>query len=144
MDENTYTITGGPLKPHEYIVIKREITAGDEAWVQNHGATLSGTKKNPQIQMTIGDVQLALLKRMIVRWGLTRTVTGPDGVEREMPIEFSEREIENLPRRLSAYIHKVIDKLNPEEDEDDEDFTPAANGHSEGSLGQMKILQPRD
>ena len=139
-DENTYTITGGPLKPHEYVIVKREMTAGDEAWIQNHSATLGGTKKNPQIQMALGDVRLATLKRMIVRWQLTKTVKGHDGSETQVAIELSERAIEDLPRRISAYVHKIIDELNPEDEESDEDFTNAANGAYGGSLNQTKIL----
>lgn len=142
-DENTYTITGGPLKPHEYVVVKREMTAADEAWIQNHSTSVTGSKKNPQIHLTVGDVKLAALKRMIVRWQLTRTMKGPDGSETQVGIELSEQAIENLPRRISAYINKIIDELNPEE-EDGEDFTQAANGTFGGSLDMTKSLQPRD
>jgi hypothetical protein len=144
MEEDLYTITGGPLKPHEYIQIKRTVTAADEAWVQNHGTTMGGTKKNPKVEMTIGDVRLALLKRMIVRWQLTKPIQGHDGSETQVQIEFSEQAIENLPRRISAYIHKTIDDLNPEDEEDETDFTPAANGHSGGSSTMTRNLLPRD
>ena len=138
-NEDTYTITGGPLKPHEYVVIKREISAGDEAWIQNHSATLTGPKKNPRPELTVGNVGLALLKRMIVSWHLTRT--GQDG--KQELIVLSEQEVENLPRRISAYITKVIDKLNPDDEEDDEDFTHAANGSSGGSSSQGNIVSPK-
>lgn len=139
-EEDAYTITGGPLKPHEYIQIKREITAKDEAWIQNHSAIIGGSKKNPQMQMTIGDVRLAMLKRMIISWQLTKTVKNPvDGTEAQVPIVLSEQAIEDLPRRVSAYVHKFIDLLNPDDEESDEDFTPAANGHSESSSNLMKM-----
>lgn len=139
-NEDTYTITGGPLKPHEYVVIKREISAGDEAWIQNHSATLTGPKKNPRPELTVGNVGLALLKRMIVRWHLTRE---GEGGKQEM-ITLSEQEVENLPRRIAAYITKVIDQLNPDDEEDDEDFMHAANGSSGGSsnLGKVVPLKP--
>lgn len=143
MEDNTYTITGGPLKPHEYVVIKREMSAADEAWIQDHSTTIGGTKKNPKPQLTVGQIKLASLKRMIVRWQLTKTVQGHDGSETQVGIELSETAIENLPRRVAAYINKIIDELNPE-DEDDEDFTPAANGHSGGSSAMMKSLLPRE
>lgn len=137
-DNNTYTITGGPLKPHEYVVIKRTMNAGDEAWIQNHGTTISGSKKNPQIELTLGSVRLAALKRMIVRWQLTKTVKSPiDDSETQVSIELSDQAIEELDRRISSHINKVIDRLNPEDEEDDEAFTHAANGSYVGSSHQM-------
>ena len=135
-NEDTYTITGGPLKPHEYVVIKREISAGDEAWIQNHASKLTGDRKNPQLQLTVGDVRLAALKRMITAWHLTKT----DSTGQQVPIALSEQAIENLPRRVSSYINKVIDELNPEDEESDEDFTHAANGSSGGSSHQGNIV----
>lgn len=144
-DDNTYTITGGPLKPHEYVVVRREMTAGDEAWIQNHSATMTGPKKHPKIDLTIGDIKLATLKRMIMEWRLTRTVKSPiDDSLREVEIQLSDQAIENLPRRVSVFLNKKIDELNPDDEESDEDFTPAANGHSGGSLAQMRNLQERD
>ncbi len=141
MDEDTFTITGGPLKPHEYIVVKRTMTAGDEAWIQNHSIAPMGDKKNPQIQMTIGDVRLATLKRMIVRWQLTRTVKGLDGSRAQVPIELSEAAIEALPVKISDYIHEALNRLD-EEEESDADFLPGANGHSEASLSLVKSTHP--
>ena len=135
-NEDTYTISGGPLKPHEYVVIKREMSAGDEAWIQNHASKLTGDRKNPQLQLTVGDVRLAALKRMITAWHLTKT--GENG--QQVPIALSEQAIENLPRRVSSYINKVIDELNPEDEESAEDFTHAANGSSGGSSHQGNIV----
>lgn len=141
-DDNVYTITGGPLKPHEYVVVRREMTAADEAWIQNHSATMAGTKKNPKVELTIGDIKLATLKRMILSWRLTRTVKSPiDGSEREVDIELSDQAIEQLPRRISAFLNKQIDKLNPEDEEDDEAFTTAANGRSGGSSQKTNMHQ---
>jgi hypothetical protein len=136
-NEDTYTITGGPLKPHEYVVIKREMSAGDEAWIQNHASKLTGDRKNPQLQLTVGDVRLAALKRMIVMWNLTK-IDPVDG--KQTPIALSEQAIENLPRRISSFINKVIDELNPDDEESDEDFTHAANGSSGGSSHQRNIV----
>lgn len=141
MEDDLYTITGGPLRPHEWVKIKSYISAADEAWVQNHSATLGGTRKNPQVVMTVGDVKLALLKRMIVTWSLTKTVQGSDGNEQQVPIPCTPQEIEKLPRRIFAYIHKEIDRLNPEEEEErDQDFSSAANGHSGGSLEPTSLF----
>ena len=130
MEEDTYTITGKPLRPHEWIRIKRYMTAADDAWVKNHLINYTGDKKNPVPQITLGDSQLAVLKRMIITWGLTRSVPQPDGSSAQIPIPCTHEEIEKLPARLSNYIHEVINRLDDgEEDESDEDFLPAANGH---------------
>ena len=142
--EDVYTITGGPLKPHEYVVVRREMTAADEAFIQNHATTLTGPKKSPKIEMTIGDIKLATLKRMIVSWRLVKTVKSPvDGSEREVDIPLSDEAIENLPRRVSAFLNKEIDKLNPEDEEDEEAFTHAANGRSGGSSKTERNHHPR-
>ena len=127
MSESTYTITGGPFKAHEYVIVRREMTAGDEAWIQNQSATLTGPQKNPQMQLTIGNVRLATLKRMITAWNLTRE---DENSGLQVPIPLTMQAIEDMPRRYSAYIARVIDKLNPEEDESDEDFLAGANGSS--------------
>ena len=134
--ENTYTITGGPLKPHEYVIVKREMSAGDEAWIQNHSATMTGSQKNPKMKITIGDIKLATLKRMIVAWHLTRE---DDNSGQQVPIPLSEAAVEDMPRRISTYIANVIDKLNPDEEESDEDFLPGANGSSTGNLQRAKL-----
>lgn len=136
MSENTHTITGGPLRAHEYVVVRREMTAGDEAWIQNHSATMIGGTKNPQMQLTIGDIKLATLKRMIVAWHLTRE---DENSGQQVPILLSDQAIEALPRRISTYIANVIDKLNPDEEESDEDFLAGANGSSTGNSQRTKL-----
>lgn len=136
--ENTFTITGGPLKPHEYIVIKREMNAADEAWITNHSAQLSGDKKNPQVNLTIGDVKLATLKRMITSWSLTEDGPIIDGKAQQVPIILSEKAIEELPRRYSAYVNKVIDRLNPDDEDDDAAFLLGADAGSVTSSSRAK------
>jgi hypothetical protein len=123
-DNSTYTITGGPLNPGEYVVIKAEMTAADEAWIQNHSAKMLGKGRKAKVHVTIGDVKLATLKRMITGWRLTRTIKDHEGNERQIDIPFSTEAIDNLPQRISGYINKRVDDLNPdwEEDEDEEDF----------------------
>lgn len=139
--EDTYQINGKPLKPHEYVIVRRVMTAADAAYVQNQSVLIDmSDKKNPQVQMVTGNARLATVKRMVVRWNLTRTVRGPDGQETQVPIELSEEAIERLPRRIFDFIHEQIDVLNGE-DEEEADFSPAANGHSGGSLEQTNILQ---
>jgi hypothetical protein len=140
-DQDTFVITGKPLRPHEYITIKRVVTAADEAWVQNHATTMTGDRRNPQMQLTLGDVRLAMLKRMIVTWGLTKTVKAPDGSETQVAIPCTHQAIENLPVRISDYVHEAINRLNSdEEEESDQDFLPAANEHSETSLEPTSLF----
>lgn len=137
--ENLYTITGGPLKPHEWIRVKRVMTAADEAWIQNHSIAPVSNKKDAQIQMTIGEVRLATLKRMIVDWYLTRKVVATNGAVSQTPIQLSEQAIENLPVKISNYVHEVLNRLDDEEEgESDADFLPAADGHSTASLSLVK------
>ena len=142
MEDNTYTITGGPLQPHEYVIIRREITAGDEAWIQNHATRIDSSSGKPEVQLTLGDVQLAMLKRMIIGWQLTKMVPGLDGNEVRVETPFSAEAIEKLPRRISAYINKKINELNPDE-ESDEDFTSAAAASSDGSSKKTKTPQAK-
>ena len=139
--ENTYTIKGGPLKPHEYVIVKREMSAADEAEITNASSEITGSQKNPQVKLTVGNIKLATLKRMIVAWNLTRE---DEASGQQVPIVLSDHEIEELPRRYSAYIAKVIDRLNPEEEESDEDFTRGANGSSTGSSKpqNLALLKP--
>lgn len=137
MSTNTHTITGGPLKSHEYIVVKREMNAGDEAWIQNHSMKLGGSKKNPRPEFTIGDIKLATLKRMIVSWNLT---TEDENSGQQVPIPLCDQAVEGLPRRISAYVNRIIDELNPdEEEESDEDFPHGANGSSTTSSHPTKL-----
>jgi hypothetical protein len=137
MSANTFTITGKPLRPHEYIVVKREMNAGDEAWITNHSATIGGTKKKPEVNLTLGDIKLATLKRMIVSWNLT---TEDENSGQQVPIPLCEQAIEGMPRRISAYVNKIIDELNPEEEESDEDFPGGANGSSTTSSHPEKLV----
>jgi hypothetical protein len=139
----THIISGGPLKAHEYIEIKKEMSAADDADITNAASEMGGTRRNPKVHLTVGNVKLAALKVMIVNWNLTETVESPiDGSVQEKPIPLSDQAIEELPRRISAYVNKVIDDLNPE-DEDDEDFTNAANGSSAGSSQRTKRHQAK-
>lgn len=142
MEEELTPITGGPLKPHEYVLVKSELTAGDEAWIQNHSAKVSGDPKNPQITLTIGDVQLATLKRVIKGWNLTRTVQRGEGVSAEVPIPFSTEAIEQLPVRIYKYVLKEYNKLNPDDEEESEaDFLLAVVDSSEENLQAERVLR---
>ena len=139
--EFLHQIDGGPLRPHEFVLIQPELTAADEAWIQNHGAKLSGDKKDPQITLTLGDVQLSTLKRVIKGWNLTKTVKQPDGSTQEVPFPFSVQNIEKLPSRIYKYVLKKFDELNPDEEEDDESFLPVVVDSSEDSLNAERVVR---
>lgn len=142
--EDTFTITGKPLRPHEYVIIRREMTAADYAYIQNHSMMGGGTQEKPELRLLAGDAHMATVKRMVVGWQLTRTVKRADGQEEEVPLPYSKEAIERLPLRIFKYIHKVISSLNPDDEESDQDFTPAANGHSEANLDQTSLFPLRD
>jgi hypothetical protein len=119
-DEMTQ-ITGGPLRPHEYVLVQTVMTAADETVILNQAAKSSGKQDDKQIQYTIGDVQLATVKRMVKGWSLTKTVKHPaSGESQEVPILFSVAAIEQLPRPIYRYILKQIDKLNPDDEGEDD------------------------
>lgn len=141
MDEDLVSITGGPLRPHEYVLVVSEMTAADEAWIQNHSAKTSGQGQDMQITLMLGDVQLATLKRVVKGWNLTKTTKHPDGGEYEAPIPFTVANIEKLPRRIYRYILKKYNELNPDEEESDEDFLPVVVDSSEESLDAERVVR---
>lgn len=143
-EDDSVTLTGGPLKPHEWVRVKSYISAEDDAWIQNHSAQLGGPKNNRQLVMTIGDVRLALLRRMIITWQLTRTLHGPDGQTSEVQIPCTAQEIGRLPRTIANYIRKKIDELNPDEEEDEQDFLHDAGEPSEGNSDQKSLPPPSE
>lgn len=140
-DEDTISITGGPLQPHEYVLIKAEMTAGDETWIQNHAArTRGGGKgKSQDIVFLIGDVKLATAQRLIKGWVLSRQITRPDGQKERIAIPYDLRAIENLPSIIYRFILKKIDELNPEDEESDDDFLPDVVDSSEENFQSERI-----
>lgn len=126
-DDETYTITGGPLRPHEYVIVKSEMTAADKAWITNRSARTGGNAKNPKVDLTIGDVDLATLERMIVAWNRTKE---DKSTGKQVPIPLTVDNIGKMSERLSTFVKKWIDYLNPDTEELDKDFLPPANGTS--------------
>jgi hypothetical protein len=107
------------MKPHEYVLVQREMTAGDDIWIQNHAAKSRGDGQ--EVSLMLGDVQLATAQRLIRGWSLFKEITRPDGVKETVPILYNPQardNIERLPRSIYAYILKKIDELNPDDDED--------------------------
>lgn len=141
-DEDLVSITGGPLKPHEYVLVKPELTAGDDAWIKNHSARLSGDKKNPDITLTIGDVQLATLQRVIKGWNLTKSRKRPDGSIEEVPFPFSVANIEHMPGKVYRYVLRKVDEMNPEDEEETEaDFLPVVVDSSEDGFQAERVVR---
>lgn len=124
----TYTITGGPLRPHEYITIRREMTARDKTNIANSMTAIGGTKANPTVEFRAGEGRLTALKLMIVEWQRTEDVEGPNGQINTVSIPLTAKSIEEMPGRISDYVNKIIDRFNPEYDDDD--FLPDADGRS--------------
>jgi len=143
-DEELVSITGGPLRPHEYILVIPELTAGDEAWIQNHSAKMIGDRANPrdvEITLTLGDVQLATLKRVIRGWNITRTRKLPDGTMTEVPLPFSTANVEKLPKRVYQYALRKFAEMNPDEEESEEDFLPVVEVSSEDGFQMTKVVR---
>lgn len=139
--DDLVSITGGPLRPHEYVQVLAEMTAADEQWIQNHSARVSGNDpRNPQVTLTIGDVQMATMKRVIRGWNLTQSRRRPDGGTEEVPIPFSTQNIERLPRRIYRYVLKKYDEMHPEEEESETDFLDGASASSTNHSGQGNLL----
>lgn len=127
-DEEVYTLTGGPLRAHEYVLIKEVMTAADRAWINNHASKVTGDARNPQMAFMAGDVELAKVKRMIVGWHRTREHKQS---KQQEPIPFTAAEVEKMPDRLFSFVKQAIDRLNPENVESDAAFLPAAAASSE-------------
>jgi hypothetical protein len=134
VNDDLVTLTGFPLKPHEWVQVQGFLTAADEQALTNRVAKRSGTPGNNDIQLLMGDVEMAMAKRMVKGWNLTKEVTQPGGEKTIVPIPFSTQAIEKLPRHIYRYILKRIDELNADPvEETDENFTKDAGGSSEGS-----------
>lgn len=132
------------MKPHEFILVKTVMTAGDEAWIQNHSVKMRGKGSDTEVVLTIGEVQLATAQRMIKGWHLTRTITNPISGEKVVaPIAFKPEAIAELPRTLYKYILAKISEMNPDEEaeETSQDFTTAVVDSSEEDFQAERVLR---
>ena len=143
MEESLISVTGKPLKPHEYILLKECMDAGDDAWIKNHSAKMRGKGRDTEVVMTMGEVQLATVQRMVRGWNLSRTVTNPITSEKiEQPIPFSVEAIAKLPVPIYRFLLKKIDELNPDDEEEDEEtFLPAVVDSSEDTFQAERVLR---
>jgi hypothetical protein len=143
LDAQYEGVPTGVFKQGEYILIKREMSTGDDAWIQNHAVKTSGKGKNAEINITVGDVKLATLHRMIRGWNLFATQPDGHGGMKEVPIPYSRDNIQHLRRRLTAFVLAEIDRLNPEDDEGEQkSFLPAVVDASGGNpFSEEKIYR---
>jgi len=145
------SITGGPMKPHEYILVKRRLNAGDTRYIQNRSTKARQSGDNPEdieIVMTLGDSQLATAYRAIKGWNLTRTIM-VGNEEREVGIPFKpemlEQCIEELDQDLYTYLLEQLNKLyQPKAGrESTKNFETAVIDASEESLDAERVLRLR-
>lgn len=107
-------------EPHEVVILRGMFTAGDLEAVSN--ATMSMDKKNnPRIDP--GSGRIHLLHRMIVGWTFRAGA-------REVPVTLDA--IRRLPANYMVPLFEKCDELaKGMTDEEQEDFFPTVNGHSE-------------
>lgn len=149
-DEFLHQITGGPLRPHEYVLVQPELTAADEQWIQNHlarvpsgGADGGRAAKDMLITLNLGDVQMATMKRAIRGWNLTLPRKQQDGSTIEVPLPFSTENIARLPSRIYRYLVAEYAKLHPDEEEEEEAFLPVVVDSSAESSDTMKLARKK-
>jgi hypothetical protein len=148
---NLQSITGGPMKPHEYVLVKRKLKAVDARYIQNHSTKARKSGENPEdieIVMTLGDSQFATLCRAIRGWNLTQTIE-IDGQLREQPIPFIpeqlEQCIEELDEDLYTYLLEQVKKLYESKagGESPKPFRTAVIDSSETNLDAERVLRLR-
>jgi hypothetical protein len=141
MDEDLVSITGGPLRAHEYVLVKPEPDFDDEVWINNHAAKTSGDRSDPTITLLIGATQKATMQRVIKGWNITRPVKQPDGNVVEVPFPFTTENIGRLPGRISRYLIRKYAEMNPDEEESDADFLPVVVDSSEDNLNSERVVR---
>lgn len=132
-DQNEVESIRAPwFKPGEYVIIKIEMTAGDDAWINDQlvrteiGKNLK--KDGMDVRVLVGSVQLATLKRMVKGWNILRTTKQADGTTAEAPLIFSPENVEKLPKTYYDFIASEISKRNPDmEEKEQQDFLPPAS-----------------
>lgn len=147
-DNDLISITGGPLRQHEYVLVKSYQTAGDVRYIQNRNAKTRMTPgtKDVEVVMTLGDIQFATFQRMVRGWNLFRRIK-VEGVEREIPIPFIQEKLEacidSLDSKVYNYILRRMNEIygDAEDSESDENFQPAVIDSSEDNLNAERVLR---
>lgn len=133
------------FRPHEWVLIRTEMTTEDSIVIQNRLAKMANIKqgqKNTEITMTLGDSMLATLERMIVGWNLTKAVYDPSGASRDMPIPYSTSAVRKLPKRITDFVLKKINEYNPDEEEEEQErFLPSVIDASEDNLNTERVYR---
>lgn len=133
------------FRPHEWVLIRTEMSTEDNIIIQNRSAKMAGVKggqKSVDITLTIGDTMLATIERMIVGWNLTKTVYGPDGQGHDMPIPYSTSAVRKLPKRITDFVYKKINEYNPDEEEEEQErFLPSVVDASEDGLNAERVYR---
>jgi hypothetical protein len=120
------------FKAHEWVQIKREMTAADSIAIQNKLSRVTGSGKDTQVHMNLGD--------MVLGWNLSKTVVH-SGKSTEEPIPFSTQNVPHLRKAVFDLLNTEINRLNQaESEEEQEDFLSDANGHSEESSAPKKLF----
>lgn len=148
---NLQSITGGPLKPHEYVLVKSRLNAGDTRYIQNRSTKARKIEGSEEVEivMTLGDSQFATLMRAIRGWNLTKTIVVGDE-EREVPIPFVPENLERcieeeLDQDLYTYLLEQINKLYAPKvgSESLKNFQTAVIDSSESNLNTERVLRLR-
>lgn len=119
LDPITLDATLAPtiFKAHEYVQIKAEMLAGDEAIIQNATGKITppADGSTPEISLQLGDAMLATLQTMIVGWNVDRKIKAPDGSVTAIPLPYNSANVTFLPRRISNYVYNYMNKLYQED-----------------------------
>lgn len=134
------------FKPGQYVLMRIEMSTEDNIAIQNHLVKMGNVKQGekPEITMTLGDSIRTTLQRMIVGWGgLTRRQADPNGNIKEVPLLYSAANVGKLPKHITDFVLKKINEFNPDmEEEEQTDFLPGANGHTNEGSEKVRALHP--
>jgi hypothetical protein len=142
------SITGGPLKPHEYVLVKSRLNAGDTRYIQNRSTKARKIEGSEEVEivMTLGDSQFATMQRAVKGWNLTKTIMVGEE-EREVTVPFIpeklEQILEELDQEIYTYLLEQINKLYAPKagSESPKNFQTAVIDSSEDNLDAERVLR---
>lgn len=109
------------FKQGEYVLIKAEMSAGDERVIKNSSVRTTGQGKNIEVRVQIGDIEFVTLQRMIRGWSITKTIMDPvSGGTKAVQLPYSTANVEKLPRKIYNFVKSEIERLNPDENAEQE------------------------
>jgi len=147
--ENTVTLdhhmAPKVFRPGEYVLLRMEMTAADDIATKNRLAKMGKVKQGetkPELIMTLGDSQLAIMEQMIMGWNLMRKIIDPLGNVREVPLPYSVPNVRNLRKPVWDFVYKKINELNPDMDEEEqESFLPTVVDSTEGNVESERVYR---